>query len=78
MERRPGQVVTLHDYLSIDKGMTYDKVCTLLGSPGEELSRSDIGGYTTVMYSWKNVGGANMNAMFQNDHLVMKAQFGLH
>jgi hypothetical protein len=30
------------------------------------------------MYQWSNTSGfANMNAMFQNDALVTKAQFGL-
>ena len=29
------------------------------------------------MYMWQNSDGSNMNAMFQNDKLVNKAQFGL-
>ena len=29
------------------------------------------------MYSWQNGNGSNMNAMFQGDRLVNKAQFGL-
>ena len=72
-----GAVVTSEDYSRIEKGMTYAEVCGIIGRSGEELSRSDNGDLTTVMYSWKNRGGANMNAMFQNDRLVMKAQFGL-
>lgn len=31
----------------------------------------------TVMYQWVNRNGSNMNAMFQNNKLVQKAQFGL-
>jgi hypothetical protein len=42
-----------------------------------ELSRSDIGGATTIMYSWTNLDGSRMTAMFQNDALVTKSQFGL-
>jgi hypothetical protein len=43
------------------------------------MSRSNIAGIVTVMYGWTGRGGmgANMNAMFQNGGLVMKAQFGL-
>jgi hypothetical protein len=29
------------------------------------------------MYAWQNADGSNMNAMFQNDRLISKAQFGL-
>jgi hypothetical protein len=58
--------------------MTYAQVEEILGSPGEEISRSEIAGYTTVMYQWKAKWGiGNMNAMFQNGHLITKAQMGL-
>jgi len=57
--------------------MTYGQVRKIVGFPGEELSRSDMAGYTTIMYAWKNANGSNMNAVFQNDRLVIKAQFGL-
>lgn len=73
----PAPVVTGVKYERIQEGMTYDQVLAIIGSAGEELSRSDIAGYTTVMYSWKNSNGSNMNAMFQNGKLVNKAQFGL-
>jgi hypothetical protein len=74
-----GSQVTLENYLKIQTGMTYSQVVEILGEPGEELSRSSFGDITTVMYSWKGKGslGANMNAMFQNDRLISKAQFGL-
>jgi hypothetical protein len=48
-----------------------------IGEAGTEISRSELAGISTVMYSWQNPGGANMNAMFQNGSLVTKAQFGL-
>lgn len=70
-------VVTRADYERIVPGMNYEQVQSIIGIPGTELSRSEIAGYTTVMYSWKNANGSNMNAMFQNRQLVNKAQFGL-
>ncbi len=70
-------VVTLAEYEQIREGMTYEQVRGIIGAPGQELSRSDLAGYTTVMYSWSNPNGSNMNAMFQNGGLVNKAQFGL-
>lgn len=74
-----GAGVTLANFQKLETGMTYEQVVEILGDPGEELSRSDIAGYTTVMYSWNGEGGfgANMNAMFQNGKMVSKAQLGL-
>ena len=57
--------------------MSYAKVVKILGRGGGEVSSNAIGGIRTVMYQWTNSGYSNMNAMFQNDKLVMKAQFGL-
>lgn len=59
--------------------MTYAEAVTVLGKQGQETTHSEMAGYKTVMYSWTGSGsiGANMNAMFQNDKLVTKAQFGL-
>lgn len=73
----PPPTITGVKYESIQDGMSYAQVRAIIGEAGEELSRSDIAGYTTVMYSWKNSNGSNMNAMFQNGRLVNKAQFGL-
>lgn len=73
----PRPIVTLADYRRIDAGMSYGQVRAIIGADGEELSRSDIAQYTTIMYSWKNANGSNMNALFQNNRLVTKAQFGL-
>ncbi|MBA4121333.1 MAG: hypothetical protein H0X72_02570 [Acidobacteria bacterium] len=58
--------------------MKYSEAVKILGSRGEVLSESGIGGTKTIMYQWNGEGfGANMNAMFQNGKLVSKAQFGL-
>ena len=69
--------MTKAEYDQIREGMTYEEVRRVIGAAGEEVSRSDIAGFTTVMYSWSNSNGSNMNAMFQNNALMNKAQFGL-
>ncbi len=73
----PFPKVTMAEYEQIKEGMWYGTALGIIGSPAEEISRSDIAGYKTVMYSWANTDGTNMTAMFQNDKLVTKAQFGL-
>jgi hypothetical protein len=71
--------VSLSQFQQLQAGMTYGEVVRILGSSGTEMSRSDIANISTVLYQWPGSGtmGANMNAMFQNDKLVNKAQFGL-
>jgi len=70
-------VVTMAAYELIQKGMSYKQVRGIIGADGIETVRSELAGHTTVMYSWKNRNGSNMNAMFQDGELVTKAQFGL-
>ncbi|MNS25889.1 hypothetical protein D3C72_577940 [compost metagenome] len=72
-----GPKVTYAKYQQIRNGMTYSQVAAIIGFDGEELSRNQIAGITTVMYQWQNKNGANMNAMFQNGALIQKAQYGL-
>lgn len=69
--------VTMDEFNRLQTGMSYQQAVQIIGAPGEEMSRSDIAGITTVMYGWKNIDASNMNAMFQNGGLVQKAQFGL-
>lgn len=71
--------VTLAKFEQLRDGMSYADAVRVLGTPGTEQSRSSIADTTTVMYTWQGVGsfGANMNAMFQDDKLITKAQFGL-
>jgi len=80
------QGVSLAQFNQIQEGMTYDQVRQILGSSGAVQSSSIIPGIPgvmletkTVMYTWEGCGflGANMSAMFQNDVMNMKAQFGL-
>lgn len=70
-------VVTQSEYNRLREGMSYSEAVEVIGTSGEELSRSDLAGISTVMYSWTNGSGSNMNAIFQNGKLVTKAQFGL-
>jgi len=70
--------VTMAEFNTLRTGMSYREAVRAIGESGEELSRSEIGSITTVMYAWKNRDGSNMNAMFQDDALVTKAQFGLN
>jgi len=69
--------ITKEKYDRLTTGMSYADVQQIMGETGEELTKNELAGITTVMYSWKNADGSNMNVMFQNDSLVQKAQFGL-
>ena len=71
--------VTLAMFNQLDTGMTYADAVAILGSEGTVLSESTLGDLTTVLYLWAGTDslGANMNATFQNDRLVVKAQSGL-
>ena len=78
------QIVTFDDYQRIQSGISYRQVVAIIGAEGEELSRNKINGVPgvmesieTVMYQWVNGNGSNMNAIFQNNKLMQKAQFGL-
>lgn len=78
------QSITMAKYLQLKNGMSYNEVTRILGKPGEEMSRNKMDGVAgvmdsveTIMYQWINGNGSNMNAMFQNDKLVQKSQFGL-
>jgi DNA-directed RNA polymerase subunit RPC12/RpoP len=78
------QIVVFDEYQKIQNGMTYKEVVAIIGAEGEELSRNKIDGVPgvmqsveTIMYQWVNSNGSNMNAIFQNDRLFQKAQFGL-
>jgi predicted Zn finger-like uncharacterized protein len=79
-----GTVVTMSEYQQVANGMSYSRVAQIIGQAGEETSRSNIAGVPgvqanveTVSYQWVNPDGSHMNAIFQNDRLMTKAQFGL-
>jgi len=70
--------VTKAQYDALQHGMSYSQAVGILGCEGEELSSSDIAGTKTIMLMWKGDSfGANMTAMFQDDRMIQKAQFGL-
>ncbi len=73
------EYITLAEYNSIETGMSYLRVRSIVGSPGEELVQSDVAGYKSLAVSWKGVGsmGANAQIMFVNDAVISKAQVGL-
>ena len=69
--------VTMRNFQRLETGMSYKGAAHILGQQGEEVSSNDIAGIKTIMYQWKAGSMANMNAMFQNDKLISKAQIGL-
>ena len=72
--------VTKAGFAALKDGMSYEDAVAILGRAGEKMSESEIGGVQTVMYQWKadrGSLGANMNAMFQDGKLILKAQAGL-
>lgn len=80
----PTPIITLAEYQQLQIGMSYSAATTVIGQGGEEMSRNKIDGIPgvmapveTIMYQWANPDGSNMNAIFQNDKLFQKAQFGL-
>ena len=78
------QVVTLDNYLQVRNNMSYSHVVRIIGVDGVENARNKIeaipgvmDSVVSIMYSWTNDNGSGMNAIFQNDKLMQKAQFGL-
>ena len=77
-------VVSKSEYDRISEGMSYSQVVSVIGADGTEQASNRMEGVpgvmesvTTKVYAWQNSDGSNMNAMFQNDKLIQKAQFGL-
>lgn len=56
----------------VQEGMGYEQVRGMIGSPGEMLSSNELSGIKTVMYSWTNSNGTNMNAIFKTASLCRK------
>ena len=71
----PGATIAKFD--AITTGMSYPDVTTLMGSSGEELSRSDLGGFVTIVFSWKNADGSSISVTFENGAVFTKTQSGL-
>ena len=65
-------------YSQLETGMSYERAVEIIGCEGEEMSSSEIAGFKTIMLMWEgNSFASSMNAMFQNNELVSKAQMGL-
>jgi len=61
----------------LNDGISYESAVKILGAPGKLASSVKAGDIKIVMYTWQNEDGSNLNAQFQNNKLVTKAQFGL-
>lgn len=66
-------------FRSLQNGMSVAQVEAIIGCRGEVISESQFMDVHTVMLAWAGNGqlGASMNAMFQNNQMIMKAQYGL-
>lgn len=70
---------TMSAFSELREGMSYAQAVSIIGCSGSLMSSSEMSGFKTEMFMWSGSGtlGANMNAMFQNNQLVIKSQFGL-
>ena len=68
--------ITAGEFNDLPTGETYEFIAGFFG-PGELQASSDLGGTKTESYVWSNPDGSNMSLMFQNDRMIMKAQYGL-
>ena len=71
--------VSAAQFAQLRVGMTYAEVIAVIGCEGDVMVDQSAGRPPTMMYGWQGHGipGANMNAMLQDDRLVMKTQFGI-
>lgn len=69
--------ISKEEFESLETGMTYEEVVSIIGGEGELSSQVGLAGYDTKIYMWEGSFGANANVTFQNNELVSKAQFGL-
>ena len=69
---------TMAEFSSLQTGMTYQRAVRIIGCDGTELSSGEFAGVRTIMLMWPSESaGGNMNAMFQDNKLINKAQLGL-
>ncbi|MCK5840592.1 MAG: zinc-ribbon domain-containing protein [Candidatus Sabulitectum sp.] len=69
--------VTYAEYLEIENGMSYSEVVAIVGFEGEEMSRNNIAGYESILYSFSNRFGTNMIITIQDGGVTSKSQIGL-
>ncbi len=68
--------VTMENYKKVKNGMSYEEVVEILGE-GEEISSTNVAGYSTSSYMWKPGTFSNVTLTFQNNKLISKFQMGL-
>lgn len=78
MDAIQGGKLTLAKFNQLQTGMTYDQAVAVIGEQGQEQSRTEMMGISTVSVMWQNPTGANVICMFQQGRLNSKAQFGLN
>ena len=71
------QDVTLAQYNRLQTGMTLEEAQGVVGLGGTEMSRTEVGGISTLVIEWKNPDGSSLDATFQNGKLANKTQSGL-
>jgi hypothetical protein len=73
------EYITLSEYNQITTGMTYEEVCSIVGSNGTESASSGDDNYKIVIVTWygNGVAGSNANVTFTNGAVTGKAQVGL-
>ena len=71
------QVATLAEFDKLKPGLSYAAAVKIIGAPGRKSLRRWRESPRKVMYLWNNADNSNMNAVFDNDKLAQKTQFGL-
>ena len=46
--------VTYEEYLEVRNGKSYSEVVAIVGFEGEEMSRNNIAGYESILYTFSN------------------------
>jgi hypothetical protein len=73
----PSPGITKAMYDRIRTGMTYAEVISHLGRDGQELSRTEIAGFVTEIYFWKNEDNSEVMITLSNGKVMQKVQVGL-
>jgi hypothetical protein len=69
--------LTLANYNKIEKGMTYDQVVAILGSPGKQTSNFNGDYIQTSDYQWTIGDSAEIDIEFDHGKVSFKTQYGL-
>ncbi|WP_426571353.1 hypothetical protein [Aquihabitans sp. McL0605] len=70
--------MTMAEFTEIQTGMTYSQVKGIVGSGGELVTSTELGGTKTEGYSWDGVAEFSTGSViFQNGIAISKTQVGL-